>query len=537
MSVAPRLLPAVLALVLASCGSSPDLEGAASAGAPPRLDPDYTALVIPPNIAPLNFRIREPGESFHLRVTSERAGQLDVDCPDGTCRFDPGDWRDLLAGSRGDRILYEVFARDATGSWTRYDEFANTVAPEPIDSYIVFRQLLPNKRISSIRGIFQRSLESFDREALVTLRDGTFTCFNCHTFHQQDPNRFLIHIRGKHAGMLLYDNGETHKINTRREPMFRPLAYASWHPDGRHIAATINMFAGEFPGTAERYYFQAIEKRGDLVVYDVQDNTISTSPPIFNNEYIETHPYWSYDGQYIYFVRGRDAALETHRDMAATRFDMVRISYDVATDTWGEIETVMAYSQVGKSCAYPRPDMSGRYVLHVLSDRSTYPIHQQSSDLYLLDLETSQYHRLDQTSSDRSESYPKWSSNGRWISFLSNRRDGMSALPHFAYFGADGTAHKAFLLPQEDPAWYDTFTDTYNILELVTSRVEVDPFELAAAMQEPPLQADFPHAPEVDAYTGATWSPERFAPMFEVLESESGQSPETGAGPGPEAGE
>jgi hypothetical protein len=379
------------------------------------------------------------------------------------------------------------------------------VAPDSIDSHIVFRQLFPNKKLSTVRGIFQRNLETFERSALVTLRDRTFKCFNCHTFHQHNPDRFLLHIRGPHAGMLLVMDGETRKVDTKQAPMFRPLAYASWHPDGVHIAATLNMFKGFFSSTNEQYYFQAIEKRGDLVVYNVETNAISTTRKIFESEYIETHPCWSNDGRYIYFVRCKDKPLLTHEDFDLFKFDLMRITYDAATDTWGAPETVMAYSQAAKSCAFPRPSPCGRYVLHILADRATYPIHQKSSDVYILDLESMEYSRLDAVSSDLAESYPRWSSSGRWFSFLSNRRDGMSALPYFAYFDTEGRVHKAFVLPQEDPTFYDTFTDTYNVLELVKSRVEISPFELARAMQQPAAAAAFPNPPGVDAYTGATW--------------------------------
>ena len=81
---------------------------------------------------------------------------------------------------------------------------------------------------------------------------------------------------------------------------------------------------------------------------------------------------------------------------------------------------------------------------------------------------------------------------------------GLSALPHFAYFDAQGQAHKAFVLPQKDPARYDTFLDTYNVLELVKSRVTITPSELASGMQSEAEDAVFPNPPEVDAYTGAT---------------------------------
>ena len=90
------------------------------------------------------------------------------------------------------------------------------------------------------------------------------------------------------------------------------------------------------------------------------------------------------------------------------------------------------------------------------------------------------------------------------FSFLSTRRDGLSALPYFAYFDAEGNDHKAVLLPQEDPAFYDTFTDTYNVVELLKSKITISPFELAQAMQQPAEPARFPNPPKVDAYTGAT---------------------------------
>ena len=493
-----------IVLLGVSCGRVPDVSSATPTGSAPRIGPDYTSLVIPPNIAPLNFRIAEDGQDYVVRLSSDRGDTRDIHCPDGTCRIPVKAWRRLLETNKGGRLFYDLFAQKPDGTWVQFERVTNTVASEPIDPYIVYRRLTPNKSLSVIRGIYQRDLESFRTSALMTLRHGTFTCFNCHTFHQHDPNRFLVHIRAKHAGMMLVTDGVTRKIDTKQGPMFRPLAYASWHPDGRHIAATCNQFVSHFPPASRLYYFEAVEKRGDLVVYDVATNRISTTQPVFENQYIETHPCWSPDGQYIYYSRGRDAPLVTPADLAQFKHDLMRVRYDVATHTWGSPETVKAYSKLGLSCAFPRPSPCGKYVLHILSDKTTYPIHQKSSDVCLLNLATHTHTRLDRVNSDRAESYPRWSSNGRWFAFLSNRRDGMSALPYFAYFDTKGEAHKAFVLPQEDPAYYDTFVDTYNVVELVTSRVNRSAFELAQGMQQPVAKAEFGNPPEVDAYTGAT---------------------------------
>lgn len=525
MSSLSRVARAALVLLaLTACGDIPD--GARVLETLPRLEPDYTGLVIPPNIAPMNFLIDEDGGAFAVRVSGPAGPAIEIDCPEGQCRFDADDWRRLLRDNAGEALQFDVFARRDDGGWVQYARFANTVAREPIDAYIAYRQLFPNKKASTIRGIFQRSLESFQRDPVITLRDGTFRCFNCHTFHNHDPNRFLMHVRYQHAGMVLVLDGQIKKISTKQGPMFRPMAFAAWHPDGRHIAATLNMYVSHFPGREELYYFQAVEKRGDLVVYDVENNTISTTEAVFEHDYIETHPCWSHDGRYIYYVRSRDSALLSEADLSAYKFDLARVAYDAQTDTWGQPETVKAYSELGRSCAFPRPSPDGRYVLHILADKSTYPIHQRSSDLYLLDLETREHRKLDRSSSGLSESFPRWSSNGRWFSLTSNRRDGNSTLPYFAYFDTDGQAHKAFLLPQEDPTFYTRFTDSYNTVELIRSRITLDPYELAQAIQLPATEAQFANAPVVDAYTGATWTAARVAGLLEAVEAVEAEGPD-----------
>ena len=508
--VAVLLVPLLLASVLFLFrGRLPDVTSATISDVAPRIDPDYTSLVIPPNIAPLNFRIMEDGRDYVVRISAGKGKELTIHCPDGTCRIPAKSWRRLLETSKGSRLSYDIFAKKADGAWVQFQQVTNTVAQETIDSHIVYRRLQPNNAISRVRGIFQRDLESFRESVLVSRRGDTLTCFNCHTFHQHNPNKFLFHVRENQLGMMLVMDGEVRKINTKQEPMFRPMAFASWHPNGHHIAATCNKFLGHFSSNARLYYFQALEKRGDLVVYNVETNTLSTTEAVFGHQYIETHPCWSPDGKYIYYARGKDFPVTKPEDWANSKFDMMRIRYDVDTDTWGAPETVKAYSELGLSCAFPRPSSCGKYVLHILSEKTTYPIHQKSSDVYVLDLASRKHRRLDLVCSDLAESYPRWSSNGRWFVFVSNRRDGMSAIPYFAYFDRQGEAHKAFVLPQKDPAFFDTFTDTYNVVELVKSRVTISPFKLAQGIRQPIEDAKFPNPPKVDAYTGATRAVQR----------------------------
>ena len=55
-------------LMFAGCGKEAGLEPV-STGRKPVIEPDYTDITIPPNIAPMNFRIAEPGNYFRVKAT------------------------------------------------------------------------------------------------------------------------------------------------------------------------------------------------------------------------------------------------------------------------------------------------------------------------------------------------------------------------------------------------------------------------------------------------------------------------------------
>ena len=380
----------------------------------------------------------------------------------------------------------------------------NRVAEEPIDSHIVYRRVFPNNQFTDIKGIFQRDLESFETTPILTTPH-LAACYNCHTFYQNSPDRFFFHIRGKDGGMVLVRDGRIRKIDTQQGPISRPMAFGSWHPDGTRIVASVNdEYHTFFPSTEKLGHFEAVNIRGDIVVYNVETNTLSTSRQVFANEYIQTHPCWSADGKWIFYVRCRSQPLTVQKDLEKFRFDLMRISYDAASDAWGTPETLMECSKQGKSCTFPRPSPDGRYLLCVLCDRTTFAVYQNSGDLCLFDLESKKCRRLDALNSDFVDSFPVWSSNGRWFSFTSVRRDDVSALPYFGYFDAQGREHKPFILPQEDPGGRDTFTDSCNAVQLVKGKVTIDPFTLAEGLLQPAVPALFPNPPNVEAYIGTT---------------------------------
>ena len=148
----------------------------------------------------------------------------------------------------------------------------------------------------------------------------------------------------------------------------------------------------------------------------------------------------------------------------------MRVPYDMEKDAWGRPEPVLTAAQTGMSISEPRASPDGRYLLFCMSAYGGFPVYQPSSDLYLMDLRSGQHRRL-QCNSDASESWHCWSSNSRWIVFSSKRDNGWLARPYFSYIDAQGREHKPFLLPQKDPAFYDTWLKTYNVPELTTGPI------------------------------------------------------------------
>ena len=81
--------------------------------------------------------------------------------------------------------------------------------------------------------------------------------------------------------------------------------------------------------------------------------------------------------------------------------------------------------------------------------------------------------------SPETDSFHSWSGNSRWFVFSSKRRDGFTARPYFVHVDEQGKLSKPFVMPQKDPAFYDTFIKTYNVPELVKEKIKINPREFA----------------------------------------------------------
>jgi len=466
---------------------------AVMAGRAPRICPDYCGMVIPPNLAPLNFLVAEPGKDYRVRILADRGQAIEVASRSGSMKIPLRAWQRLLDANRGRRLTFEVRVRRADGSWTQFEPIVNTIADADIDRYLCYRLIRPIHIVRVDVGIYQRDLQTFDESVVVSNqsfgRGGG--CVNCHTFTPNHPQQMILHSRGSGeisdlSGMIVVREGRVIKVDTRklvgnaesaRGLVPKSLAgYVTWHPNGHlatFVASNIIQF---FHAVGENRDVFNLES--DLALYHADSNTVTTAPQISQADRVETFPTWSPDGRFLYFCSTDPLPVERHREV---RYDLMRIGYDADSQRWGEVEPVLLAQDTGRSITEPRISPDGRWLLFCMSDYGEFPVFQPSSDLYLMDLSTPGYARLD-INSPRSESWHGWSANGRWIVFASKRRDGVFARPYFSYVDQQGRVHKPVLLPQKDPTFYDRFLKTYNVPEFTRAPVPATQRAIVAAI-------------------------------------------------------
>ncbi|MCX5643105.1 MAG: hypothetical protein NTZ17_00220 [Phycisphaerae bacterium] len=474
----------VLLLVAAAMGvfavvalSSRSVAGAPTQDSEPmdrqaRLRPDYGGSVIPPNIAPLNFAIQEPGVAFWARISSRQGDAIEVLSRDGIIKVPPKRWRSLLQANRGQTLCVDVFVKEANGPWRRFQSTTNLIAQEDIDACLVYRKMhLTHVRVGSRIGIYCRHLSTFQESVVLSSTSYEGGCLNCHSFCQNDPDKMLLGVRSDKYGTatLLAEEGVVHRLDAK-------FGYTSWHPSGRLAVYAVNNIP-MFYHAARNEVRDTVNLDSMLAIYRCEPGRSDVEPKLAQKDRLENWPVWSGDGKHLYFCTapklwpantGVPPALYDR-----VKYDLVRIAYDIATDTWGEIETVLSARQTGKSIGMPRVSPDGRWLSFCMFDYGYFPSWKQESDLYLIDLQAPRqdgqfpYRRLE-INSDKSEAWQTWSSNSRWLVFSSKRLHGVFTRLFLSYVDSAGQVHKPFVLPQEDPDFYESCLMVFNTPELVT---------------------------------------------------------------------
>lgn len=473
---------AVLAAVWAGgLAPGPDLSGAVPAARPPRIRPDYSGTVIPPNIAPLNFAVRENGRRFFVRIRSESGPPIEIAAPTPQVRIPPAPWRALLEANPGKPLFWDVYAEEE-GQWRQYEGIVNTIARDAIDSHLVYRLIRPLYSEYRDMAVHQRDLTSFRESVVLDGKSLEGGCVNCHSFAANRPDPMLIGVRSAKYGQsaILASGDRVEKITAK-------FGFTAWHPSGRMAAYSINESV-EFFHAAGKAMRDVLDLDAGLAYYLVEARTAKMVPRASDDQRLESHPTWSPDGRYLYYCSApnpwKDGKTKPPVGYENLRYDLMRIRYDLDADQWGDPETVLSSRTTGLSILLPRISPDGRFLLFCMCPHGSFAAFYPESDLYLMDLGTGAYHKLD-INSESSESWHSWSSNGRWIAFSSKRGSTPFTRCYLSFVDETGKAYKPFVLPQRDPEFCDSFLRTFSVPELITGPVPVPSEALSRAARLP----------------------------------------------------
>lgn len=435
----------------------------------PRLFPDYSGLTFPVNIAAPSFIVEEDGEKYDIELGNENQVYVKLQNKSGKFRIPLKKWKKLLKENKGSSFYMRISVLKEN-KWTQYTDIVNHISSTEIDSFLVYRLLYPGYELWNEMGIYQRNLTNYDEKILLDNKNYEKGCINCHTFNKNSSETMMVHVRGDVGGTLISKDRTVRKIDLKAPGLELPATYPAWHPGARYIAYSTNNVSQFFHSTGTKTV-EVSDSASDLVILDTEKNILLTDSLIYGAKWMETFPAWSPNGKHLYFCRAKMKEKGTRLD--SIRYDLCRIEFNDEAGSFGKFEMVYEASQENKSISLPRISPDGNSLLFAISDYGNFSIWHPESELGLLNLNTGEIRIMDEINSNDVESYPSWSLCGNWIVFSSKRIDGLWAHPYIAYFDTKtGKAAKPFILPQKDPEFYKTFTQTFNRPELITTPVE-----------------------------------------------------------------
>jgi hypothetical protein len=470
--------------LLSGCGRRPG-DVVIEINMPPVIHPDYSDITIPPNIAPLNFIIREKGTAYFVKIRSGNAPAINIKSKNGIIRIPQLKWEELLARAAGSELNIDVFVKDKESGWKSYETITNIVSSEPVDPYLTYRLIHPGYERWQDISIRQRSIKDFTEWPVIENSVADRNCVNCHSYNNGKSDDFLFHMRGSLAGTYFYSGGELRKTNLKTPEMANGSVYPRWHPSGKFVAFSANKIVQQFH-SADNNKIEVSDLESSLVLYDIDKNEIIPVDFPEKDKFMDTYPEWSPDGKMMYFCRA--PRLTEVYDYRQTRYDLYRVAFDPESRKFGRTELVFDAAGKSKSISFPRVSPDGNYLVMTFQDYGCFPIWHKETDLISLNLNTLEAGTLD-LNSDYPESYHSWSSNGRWLLFASRRDDGLTTRPYIAFIDETGKSGKPFILPQRDPEFYDIFLRSFNVPEFSDVKIDMNPGKIRDAVTSDAVQA------------------------------------------------
>ena len=486
----PYIFLTAALVFLAGCTGIPD--SSTKQDSAPSIFPDYTDVVIPSNIAPLNFRIEEKGQKY---VTVLTGGTEKVVIRGEKVIIPSRKWNKL---KQNNKIGVQVFVCN-DGKWNSYREFGISVS-DMIDPYIAYRLIMPSVECYERLSINQRDITSFDEKVIyanqMVQHGESGQCINCHHFRNYSSGNMQFHMRQYLGGTILVTDGELNKINLKTDSTISAGVYPAWHPTHDYIAYSTNK-THQSIHAIDHNRIEVADEESDLILYDIKNRTVS----IIENDPMEFEcfPAWSPDGRTLYYVSAHyEAPFDAQRkdrvfvQSREIRYDLYRKSFDPDTRTWGRSELLYKASDDSLSATLPRVSPDGEWLMCSVAPYGVFHIWHRESDLWMMNLRNGSMRRVDELNSPEVESYHSWSSNGKWVIFSTRREDGAFTRLYIAHRNDDGSFSKPFALPQHDPDFNRIFMYSFNIPEFIKEPVHITPKQFASfILSAPTIQSGF----------------------------------------------
>lgn len=443
--------------------------------------PDYQGVTVPCNIAPLNFYYTDPDLTRAVTVFS--SGGESVTFRGREVVWKEKVWKRLVASASGSEIEVVSTLKSGTVEEKRWKIH---VSDDPIDPYLTYRLIEPGFEVWDDLEIVERHLESFESKVISDWRHTANKCMNCHIHSQARGDLSMFYLRGEGGGAILNRNGTLRKLSLRDSSMISPTVYGEIHPAGRFGVFSTNIIIPGMHSFANRR-MEVFDTASDLCVADFDNNEMMSFPATARDDVFETFPVFSADGKWVYYCAA--PARPVPAEINQLMYSLVRVPFDAATGNLGtQVDTVWSASAHCLSVCHPKASPDGRWLLFTVADYGTFPINHRECDLRMLDLKTGNIFTLDEVNADGSDTYHSWSSTSKWFVFASKRGDGMFGKPWFSHVSEDGSVTKPFLLPQEDPHFYDNMLRSFNVPDLGSSSVGFDAEEIGRVWREVPAE-------------------------------------------------
>lgn len=484
------------------------LAGIAAAGQPVPISIDYPAgdSIFPPEITPPTFIWLDPSASTRWRITIVfrdgsapmeadsrgerlRIGEIDPRCVAETNKLPKLTPRQAASRSwKPDTRTWDAIKShsvehpaditisgygDGGGEPLSRGRVSIRTSRDPVGAPVFYRDvpLMPSELEKGvIKPLAPRAvpliawrLRNIAEPRSRVVLEGMSTCANCHSFSrdgktlgmdldgpQNDKSLYAITPVGSRTSIRNEDVITWNFYRDKRVKQARIGFMSQISPDGQYVVTTVQ--GAEYVANFKDYRFLQVfyQTRGVLAWYSRAAKEMKTLPGADDPRYVHSNAVWSPDGKYIVFSRaksrdpypehGRMAQYANDPLEVPVQYDLYRIPFNGGKG--GSPEPIRGASRNGMSNSFPKFSPDGRWIVFVQARNGL--LMRPDSQLYIIPAEGGTPRRM-RANTPLMNSWHSFSPNGRWMVFSSKARSPYTQM-YLTHLDEEGNDSPAILI-------------------------------------------------------------------------------------------